>query len=282
MGVYYGGRSSGYYDQFSADTGGQGPHVESERTVLTNGRFLHNLDGWSVAGGAIYSAGDGDDYYGVAVLPTGGGQISQRFAVDEYRAFTLHLSAKADGASATPGAVTAQIADGQGNAVGTWNLSAAADAWTAQTFQIGLAMGTTYTLTLTNVSHPSSIKLDDLWLWWLPITRAQIAARAHAKLSSLATSNSLSTTAAGALTEGDYTYAIDAGLRFIGAINGVTDQVDIRQLETRQINDLLIAVEQEMLDVIERGQTTIVDIKVGQREEKLSQISANITRMRKR
>lgn len=282
MGIFFGGRRASYYDQFSADTGGAGPHVETERTVLTNGRFLHNLDGWAAAGGAIYSAGDGDDHYGVAVLPTGGGSISQAFAVEEERGFTLHLSLKPDGASATPDSVTAQITDGVARAVGTWSLSGTADAWTEQTFQIGLAPGTTYTLLLTNASHAHDIRLDDLWLWWLPMTRAQIATRAAAKLSTLATSNDLSTTPAGDLAEGDYTYAIDAGLRAIGAINPVTDLPDIRQLETRQINDLLVLVEQEMLDVIERGQTQIVDIKVGQREEKLSQISANITRMRRR
>jgi hypothetical protein len=281
MGVYYGGRRASYYDQFSADTGGEGPHVDTERSYIANGRFLHNLASWTVAGGAAYSAGDGDEHYGVAVLPPSS-SVRQSFAVEEERGFTLHLSLKPDGASAAPDSVTAQIADGNGNALGTWSLSGTADAWTAQTFQIGLAPGTTYTLTLTNVSHAHDIKLDDLWLWWLPMTRAAVAARAHAKLAALATSNNLSTATAGDLSEGDYTYAIDAGLRAIGAINPVTDLPDIRQLETRQINDLLTLVEQEMLDVIERDQTQIVDTKVGPREEKLSQISANIARMRKR
>jgi len=280
MGVFYGGRRAGYYDQFSADTGGEGPHVDTERTVITNGRFLHNLDGWSAAGGAAYSAGDGDDHYGVAVLPTGGGSISQVFAVEEYRAFTLHLSMKADGASAAPGSVTAQIADGAGNTVGTWNLSGAADTWTAQTIQIGLAQGTTYTLTLANVSHAGAVALDDIWLWWLPMTRSQIAARVARTLGALATDAGRATTPAGELTEGDYTDAVDAGLRAIGAINPITDQVDIRQLETRQINDVLTAVEHAMLAQLQRHYATLVDTKEGPLEQKLSQIATAIARTR--
>ena len=277
MGILFGGRRASYYDQFSIDTGGEGPHVDTERTALANGRFLHNLDGWAAAAGAAYSAGDGDDHYGVAVLPTGG-QISQPFVVDEYRAFTLHLSAKADDASATPGSVTASVADGSGNAVGTWNLSAAADAWTEQTIQIGLAEGATYTLTLANVSHTTDIKLDDIWLWWLPITRAAVAAQVARVLGALATDAGLSTTPSGELTEGDYTDAIDTGLREIGAINPVTDLPDIRQLETRQINDLLAATERAVLGRLQRYYATLVDTKEGPLEQKLSQIAAAVAR----
>lgn len=279
MGVFYGGRRAGYYDQFSADTGGIGPHVDTERSYIQNGRFLHTLDGWNAAGGAVYSAGDGDDHYGVAVLPVGS-SISQPFTVDEYRAFTLHLSCKADGASATPGSVTAQIADGAGNTVRAWNLSAAADSWAEQTEQIGLATGTTYTLTLTNVSHSADVALDDLWLWWLPMTRAQIAARVARQLGALATDAGKSTTPAGELTEGDYTDAIDAGLRDIGAINPVTDLPDIRQLESRQINDVLAAVERAMLSQLQRYYATLVDTKEGPLEQKLSQIATAIARTR--
>jgi hypothetical protein len=68
--------------------------MPTERNYLINGRFLQNLNGWTAENGASYLASDGDDHYGIANLPVGG-SVRQDFAVDNARAYTLHVAAKA-------------------------------------------------------------------------------------------------------------------------------------------------------------------------------------------
>ena len=58
---------------------------------IINGRMFHSLDGWTAAGGAVYSAGNGDAHYGVASLPAAS-SIRQQLAVDKARAYTLHIA----------------------------------------------------------------------------------------------------------------------------------------------------------------------------------------------
>jgi hypothetical protein len=280
-GILFAGRRTSFYDQLGWQLGAEGDPAPRERSYVSNGRFLHNLDGWNAIS-ATYSAGDADDHYGVAVLATGGGYVSQPFAVDGAKSFTVHLSVKPVGSSLSGGQCQLIITDGSANAVVTQNLSGTADQWNEQSYSFGLAEGTTYTLKVINNSAAGDVKVDDVWLWWLPMSRANIATRLHAKLAALATDNSLSTTPSGDLTEGSYTYAIDAALRQIGAINPVTDMPDIRQLETRQIDDLLGIAEREMFELIERSLASQVDIKVGQREEKLSQAVSNIGKLKKK
>lgn len=250
----------------------------SERNHLTNGRFLHDLDNWT-ASGAEYSAGDGDDHYGVAVLSTGGDYIEQDFTVDGARTYTVHLSVKAVGSGLSGSQATLRITDGDGNTVLTQNLSGTADTWTENTYTFGLAIGTTYTLRITNSSATGDLKVDDAWIWWVPMTRAAIAARIHAKLARLATQRSLSTSPSGSLTEGDYTYAIDAGLRQIGAINPETDLPDTRYIEANLLDTLLDAVEREILEQLQRDYAVEVDIQVGPRRENLSQIAGTIGKL---
>jgi hypothetical protein len=247
----------------------------NERSYLTNGRFLHNLDNWN-ASSASYSAGDGDDHYGVAVLAAGGGYVSQQFTVSGAKNYTIHLAVKAIGATLTAGQATLTVTDGAGNTVATQNLSGTADAWTEQTVTFGLADGTSYTLKLTNVSAAGDVRIDDVWLWYVPLTRAAIATRVNAKLGLLASDRSLSTTPSGSLTEGSYTYAIDQGLRSVGAINTLTDEPDVRWLTTASLDTLLAQVEAAMLEQLQRDYATMVDITVGQRSENLSQIAKAI------
>lgn len=243
----------------------------TERNRLTNGRFMHDLNNWT-ASDAVYSAGDGDEHYGVAVLSTGGGTLSQTFSVPHFRLYTLHIAVKAVGSDLSTDQVTVAITDGDGNTVISDDLSGTADTWTDNTMDLGLAPGTTYTLRLTNVSAAGDVRLDDVWLWWLPITRASIAARVAAKLGRLATDRSLSATASGSLTEGDYTYAIDAALRSLGALDPDTALPDVRYLDFGQVNSVLDAAEREMLEKLRRDYAVEVDIGVGSRRESLSQI----------
>jgi len=253
----------------------------SERSRLVNGRFLQNLNSWTIHL-AAYLASDGEDHYGIAVLSTGGGYIEQTFGVPQARSYSLHIAVKAVGAALSAGQATARIQDGDGNTVITQNLVAGTgDTWIETTTALGLAPGTTYTLRLTNISAAGDVRLDDLWLWWVPLGRAELAARVHAKLDRLATGASFSTTPIGALTEGSYTYAVDAGLRAVGAIDPETDLPDVRWLETANVDTALDEIEREMLERLQRYYATSVDVAVGSRKESLSQISAALASLGK-
>lgn len=245
-----------------------------ERNHLGNGRFLQNLDNWT-SSGAAYLASDGDEHYGLCVLSTGGDYIEQTFSVPRARAYSFHIAVKAVGVALTAGQATARIQDGDGNTIVLLNLTAGTqDAWIETTTALGLAPGTTYTLRLTNVSAAGDVRIDDVWLWWVPLSRAELAARVHAKLDRLATAASFSVAPAGSLTEGSYTYAIDAGLRAVGAIDPETDAPDVRWLESASVDTALDEIEREMLERLQRYYSTAVDTKVGSRQESLSQVSA--------
>jgi hypothetical protein len=246
-----------------------------ERSRIYNGQFRHDLSNWT-ASAATYNAGDGDDHYGVAVLTTGGGYVEQNFSVPKFRTYTLSLSVKAAGATLSGSQVTARIVDGNGNTVTTQNLSGTADTWTANTLALGLAPGTTYTLRLTNSSAAGDVKIDDVWLWWVPKTRQELAARVHAKLARLASQRSLTTAATGTMTEGDYTYAVDSGLRQAGAIDPETDLPDVRFLDTSAVDTVLDLIEREMLERLQRDYAVEVDITVGPRHETLSQVAKSV------
>lgn len=246
----------------------------SERSHLANGRFLQNIDQWTATGGA-YSAGDGDDHYGVCVL-SAGGYITQTFAVPYARAYTLHSTVKPVGGVLTANQVLATITDGNGNTLVSLSLEGdTSGAWQENEDTLGLAPGTTYTLKYLNNSA-LTVRLDDVWLWFVAIARTQIAAQVHARLGQLATDYSLSTTPSGALTEGSYTYAVDNGLRAMGAINPETGQVDIRYLDTGDVLTVIDLAEQEMLKRVQRSALTEVDTSLGPRSESLSQKAAMI------
>jgi len=244
----------------------------SDNNYLVNGRFLHDLNGWTPTSTA-YNAGDGDEHYGIALIEDGG-NIEQPFGVVHVRTYAVHVAVKP--VSDLSGSdATVVIEDGSGNTVITQNLTGTGGSWTENEFSIGLAPGTTYTLRITN-SSGNQLKIDDVWLWWVPTTRAAIASRVHAKLGRLATQRSLSTTPAGSLTEGDYTYAIDAGLRSIGAVDPETALPDVRFLDEGSVAIVDSYVEREMLERLQRDYAVDVDTRVGARQESLSQIAKRI------
>lgn len=252
----------------------------AENNFLLNGRFLHNLNGWTVSDAAVvYSAGDADDHYGVCVLPTGNKTVQQDFAVIGVRAFTIHLSVKAVGANLSGSNAVLSILDGNGNPLVAQNLSGTADTWTENTFSYGLAEGTTYTLIIENDNATGDVRIDDLWLWFVPLTRLQIAQRVHAKLGRLATDRSLSTTPSGLLTEGSYTYAVDAGLRSVGAIDPDTGLPDARWLDEQTIQNALDYVEKQMLGQLQKDYAVEVDTRTGPYQQSLSQKREAITEM---
>jgi len=246
------------------------------RNHLVNGRFLHDLDGWT-ASGASYSAGDGDDHYGVAVLSGSGGYVAQPFSVSKARSYTIALAVRAVNAALVSGDAEMVIVDGSGNAVVTSDLTAeTADTWAANTFSVGLAPGGSYTLKFVNNRAGDDVKVDDVWVWWVPMTRAEIATRIHHKLGALATDKSLSMTPAGDLTEGDYTYAIDGALRQVGAIDEESDLPNVRWLEAAMLDFVFEAVEINMLMRLNNEYATDVDINLGPLSESRSQIARQL------
>lgn len=249
----------------------------SERNLLVNGRFQHGLDGWAASGGAYYNAGSGSEQYGVASVPVGG-QISQSFAVERARTYTLHLMILPwiDLAGAE---IQLTIADGAGRQLLVRNMTGTLGTWNDNTFTLGLVPGGSYTLTLANVSGGGVCHLDDVWLWWVPLNRAQLAARVHARLDRLATDRGYVTTPGGALTEGDYTYAVDAGLRASGALDPETDQPDVRYLDGEKLNAALEAIELEMLERMARAYALEVDTQAGSRRSAYSQISRAVAQL---
>jgi hypothetical protein len=245
-----------------------------DRSHLTNGRFLMNLDNWT-ATDATYSAGDGDEQYGVAVLAAGG-FITQDFTVPYARTYTLQVAVKPVGDVLAANDLQAVIIDDDSGTVVAVSLEGAtADTWQTNTDLLGLAPGNTYTLKLLN-NAAIPVRIDDVWLWFVPQTRAQIAAQVHARLGQLATDYSLSVTPAGALTEGSYTYAIDAALRSMGALNVETAEPDVRYLDPNDIATVIDLVESEMLKRVQRSAVTETDVSLGPRSESRSQKAAMI------
>jgi hypothetical protein len=247
----------------------------AERTHLQNGRFLHDLGNWT-ASNATYSAGDGDDHYGVAVLSANNGYIEQTFAVPYVRTYTLHTAIKPVSGVLVANDLIARISDGGGNTVVSLSLEATtSNAWQENSDVVGLAPGTTYTLRLTNNSA-LAVRVDDVWLWHVPITRADIALRANDKLGRLASDRSLSTAASGARTEGDYTYAVDAALRAVGAVDEDGGGVDVRWLDGDHVLTAIDVAVQEMLETLRLDYATETDVSLGPRRESLSQKAAAI------
>lgn len=102
--------------------------------------------------------------------------------------------------------------------------------------------------------------------------RATLATLVHRRLSSLASDAGLTTQASDGQSEGSYTDAIDAALRTLGAYEATTGLLDSSLLTVAQHNQAISLVTQSMLQLLQFHYSTLVDIKVGAREEKLSQI----------
>lgn len=250
----------------------------SERNRLSNGRFLHDIDNWT-ASGAEYSAGDGDDHYGVAVLASGE-YIEQTFTVPFTRVNVIHVSVKPETNDVSAGEVTLKITDGDGNTVTTINLSGTGDTWTDNSNSVGLASGTTFTIQIKNVSFSGDVKIDDVYIWPVPITREDIATQVNERLGRISTDRSLSTSDDGAgRTEGDYTFPINGALRDLGAINPITGDPDIRYVEENGVTAVLDLVFEKILDRIRSDYSVEYDVTAGPVKQSRSQIMAGLDRL---
>lgn len=240
-----------------------------ERSILQNGRFLAGLDSWQASAGATYAASAGGEQLGVVQL-AGGATIAQSFTAPHTRRYTLHVAVQDGPASLT-------VTDADGRTVAALTAGGSPGVWTQSTALIGIGAGT-YTLTVANTGE-AAIVVDDVWIWPLTKTRAQIAELLARKLGALASDAALDRTPSGSQTEGAYTDAIDSALRSLDALDPETDEPDIRAIRAAQLDPLLAAAERALLERLQRHYALMVDITVGQRSERLSQIGQAIAQL---
>lgn len=249
------------------------------RNYLDNGKFLDDVDHWTVSG-ASYLASDGSDHFGIAVLEAAGNEyIEQEFVVPRTRLYTLHIAVKELVTALAAGDLDIEIYDSDSVLVTTLQPTANAATWTDYSTTVGLVAGENYKIKIINAdatAHTNDIYVDDIWLWDVAISRSSVAAIVHDRLGALATDKSLSTAASGSLTEGDYTYAIDSALRRLGAIEPEGAVPDVRYLDISEVEDLIGLVITVMLEQLQIEYSSEVDISVGPRRESLSQISKAI------
>ena len=248
------------------------------RNHLSNGHFLDNIDHWTAAGGAAHVATDGDPHLGCAHLLAVGDSISQEFVLPRTRIYTLHYHIKEVGNPLSVGDVNIEIYDSDDTKIYTHQPSTTGgDDWETKTASVGLIASEQYTLKIDyQDSHDDDIHFDHVWLWEVAISRSSVATIVHDRLGALATDKGLSTTASGDLTEGDYTYAVDSGLRRLGAVDPVAGLPDIRWVEQNEVDDIISLVLTVMLEQLQIEYSVEVDIAVGPRRESLSQISKAI------
>jgi len=243
-----------------------------ERNLLVNGRFGGDLASWT-ATGVSYVADDGARYVGCAEVQPGGA-LAQEISVVTPRRHVLHWAVRAPGGAGT---LEVRLVDEQGRVVWAQE-SAVTDVWASTTAEVRLPEGV-YTLEMANTG-PAAVRVDEVWLWPVVLTRVEMAERVADRLGPLATEKGLSPTPAGGKTEGDYTFAVEEGLRAAGAVDPRTGEVDIRWLEAERVEAALAATERAMLGKLERLWAVEVDIALGPRRERLSQVREALAAMR--
>lgn len=237
---------------------------------LFNADFSRDLSQWAVTGDVQHVASDGGQERGCARLTPPGASLRQEFALSIGRDYMLELAVKGDAA----GELDLEIQDDGGEPVYSVAIPVCAD-WTYWARRIGLAWGS-YRMILSSAGV--ACQVDDISLAFVIHTRRELAEVVHDRLGSLAAGAAQSPTPDGARSEGDYTYAIDSGLRKIGATDPA-GRPDVRYLTEDTLDNAIDAIELEMLHRLHRVYSTRTDYGLGPREEKLSQIAAGIERL---
>ena len=232
---------------------------------LFNSDFAQDLSQWTVGGNAAFLVNDGKQELGAVSLPDAGSSIAQSFSISLGRLYMVEVAVKA---VVTDGTVTLTISNSSGT-VFTWNVDAVAGGWTVCSQRVGLPWGD-YTMTL--VYNDVAVYVDDLSIAWVPKTRLELATEVSERLGILATQASFSTDGIEANSEGDYTGAVDEGLRAVGAVDPA-GRVDVRYLDDGLIVACLDQIELAMLKRLQRYWMTRTDYAIGPRTEHINQIS---------
>lgn len=212
---------------------------------INNPGFAGDTNNWTLSGNAAYIASQGNNELGAASLPDAASAISQQFTVTVSRPQMVDIYLKGVGS----GNVSLTITDGDGSTVYSSSLTVTASWANALGARVGLPQGT-YTLTLTY--SDVACYVDDVSVAWVIKTRAELASEAANLLGDLASSDAgYSTTPSGSNTEGDYTQAVDAALRAVGAVDSA-GRPDVRELTDDNVDACIDEVQRYMLHKLHR------------------------------
>lgn len=235
--------------------------------LLLNGSFDGNLDRWS--GDGTIERSQGYPRPGCAALAAGQALESEVIGLSEDQLYTLHYFYRlTSGGSFTIG---------YGNTTQT-HVGAPFDVWSEGTFAFALDTGDNSGVRLSAAGGLVYVDTVALLIGGLPCSRYQLATMVAAQLRGLATSAGLLSNASEAGPNGDYTVAIDEGLRAVGAVNRHGDP-DVTQLAPRQINDAVEAAKAAMLQALRADYALKTDVQLGPRRESRSQIAESIDKM---
>lgn len=236
---------------------------------LYNADFARDLDTWETAGAADHVVNQGYNELGAVSLPTPGSAVEQAFSIGVGRAYLVE--AAVCGASAD-GELSLAIETSDGELVYASTILFSDSAWSWHSERVGLAWGE-YNLRLACVD--TGVYVDDVSIAYVVATRQELARKTADRLGALAAAANYSTGATQYAPEGDYTDAIDEGLRSIGALDPA-GRPDVRYVAPESLTALLGAIELAMLHKLQRHWMTKTTYQIGPRTEYMNQIQASL------
>lgn len=235
--------------------------------LLSNGGFDGNLDRWTGTGSIDRSLGY--PRAGCLALAAGESMESDAVGLSEDSLYTLHYFYRlASGATLTASVGGVSVA----------HIGAPADAWREASLAFALDAGATDGVTFSATSDAAYVDSVALFYGALPIDRTTLTSMISAQLRSLASDAGLLTIASAAGPNGDYSAAIDEGLRAVGAVNGWGD-ADITALVPAQINAAVEAAKGSMIQALRADYALQTDVRLGPRQESRSQVAASLDAM---
>ena len=186
----------------------------------------------------MHSPNDGHFQLGSGRLAGVGDSISQTFYIGEELTYTIDLWMKSLNAQLDVAIIQ------NDSTLLKETITISGNEWAHHTFNVGLSIGT-YQIQFVYVDNP--ILIDDVCIAHIPITRTEIANAVHNQLGELATSFGLSPT--GESGEGDYTNALDAVLRQVGAIDRYSTP-SVKCLHRCQVATVIEQTEKAMLKLL--------------------------------
>lgn len=239
--------------------------------LIDNPRFSDsNLANWTRLGAPVYVPGDGNSQLGCVRLAADGDGVEQLRTVYEALPYTVGVAVKGDGA-----AVALALVNEDGDVAYEQVIGGTAD-WVETSAVVNLPADL-FTIRLSWVS--GTVLVDDVSWAHIPATRQQLAQMAHARLSDLATAFSLSYVASGENTEGDYTLAVDATLREMGAVDD-RHLPDVRCLKGYEVDEAVSRIEFQMLPILHnKAMLKPTSSRTGQVEDRFNLLGAIEKRM---
>jgi len=216
---------------------------------ISNGGFNGDAANWTLGSSAAFIASQGKKELGAVHLAGAGDFLEQSFTVPVGRDQMIDVWVKSVSGA---GNLSLTITNSAGDTVHTATLSVTASWANALSSRTGLPEGNfTFKLAYSDVA----CYVDDISLAWVIKTRAELAAWVHDLLGNLASDSTdgpgYSTAASGSDTEGDYTEAVDYGLRQVGAVDE-RGEPDVRCLDEDNLDICIDEIQKYMLHKLHR------------------------------